>query len=1418
MKWEVFVNASRVRRRIVLATAILLFSAVTNTVLGQVELIVKPRPSSSLEKQLDDTVGQKQWSDPALGSVMWSKPLFTQRALQKTGASIGAVFVLAVEDSVALDRALAEFAAHPDVVYVQSNGSYTTDGGSDDPLSDSLGHFSVIDLPNAWSLSRGEATVTVGFVDTGVFLDHPDLLGQLYVNTDEDVDGDGRLSEADLNGIDEDGNGYVDDVTGYDFVDRPSTVEIGDFHDPDPVAADDGSGHGTTVAGVLSARADNGIGIAGVAPGARIVPLRAFGRDGRGEDDDVARAVVYAAELGLDVLNLSFGDVHVSPLLHDAIRFAVNAGTIVVASAGNVGGDSPHYPSDYPEVISVVWLDAAGEGISGRATHGVGVDIGAPGSSIYTTLQPVDEGDMSDTALYGRRSGSSLSAPMVSAAAALIRSVAPELSPASVRSALLASARDIEASGFDHRSGAGRLQAGRALQTALPSRVEIISPANDAGVNGDVVTVRGTVVDPDFLNYQLFYAEGDKNLSESSWTAVGPATSRQRWQGDLGLWNVGDLSEGLYTLRLAVTMKSGRTVEDRRRIYVDRTQPVIDVILLDHGLAGGLHAIVADIGTDDLSTIDMAVDFDGQTHRVESEKLTRRHGFHWVDASRKGGTALVTVRVRNVAGLVSEVTSPVVLPANRMNSGFVDVNTTGIPEGFLLEHLSDFDGDGLREVVLNVFEDGWIGDTVAVYEWSGERFRRAATLLAGAFPRDTGDSDSDGDLELLLQVGPTALVVEQAGNSYPEQLVYADTTGILPGSTTPFWGARLTDLDGDGQGEILGHDTRRWLVREWSGEIYSPWQPVENPTGVGASELSENTFEQPQPLVANIDNDSAPELIAGDSDGDIIAFRADGSANSLVPVWSYETDRYNAGSRLAAGDLNGNGRLELVFYGHNWLTTTSANTQEPDIGTYYILQSDGGGAYSVADSIPIPGEISRHGSAACADLDDDGRDELVIVNPPDLYVLQVNDLLQWELVFHSGPTAEAGGRGFRSTRVATGDANGDGRTDVFLGSTDGSTYMLTLPSMSSGVPVPAWVHAYASDSRTVSLSWAAQGADSVWIYRGPADGVLDLVASTSNSVFVDSVTTPSTYALRAWVGDEASELSRVVDVRPHAPALVVDLTHPGPNRIEIVFSEVLDERMRADQFVLSSGARPIRIVPTRNGRGRDLLFDELASGADTLSWSGILDVEGTPVGQTSVALFVPPPVASTLIIEEWTLAGNTADLYFSSPLNGPSARDVSNYMIRPSGRVASAQWSADRPNKVVLVLEGLAVGATGLNASLTVLRMVSQSGQQLAPEGTTVRLSTAAADLADVYVFPNPYRRSDHSDGLMIAGLPAGARVQIFSSTGELIGDLEEQSGTGGLRWSLTDERGVPVPSGIYLVRVTLDGTEASLKKAAVIN
>ena len=438
---------------------------------------------------------------------------------------------------------------------------------------------------------------------------------------------------------------------------------------------------------------------------------------------------------------------------------------------------------------------------------------------------------------------------MVAAAAALLKSVDRELSPASIRSILTGTALDIDEPGWDHRTAAGLLNVEDALRSTLPSRVAITSPALNEGFAGDTWSIVGTAVDPSFIAYELSYVAGDEGTA-STWTSLSGPQSLQVLDGTLGEWDVRGLADGVYTLRLAVTRRTGQPIEDRRRVYIDQTPPEITLHMLDSGLVGNRFGIIGDVETDDLSITSLTVV--GSSVYNISDRFARRHGLAWEDALRGGGMQEVSVTATNAAGLSTTIQRTIDIPEGFLNTAFVEAVPLGIPHGFLLPKATDFDGDGLLELTLNRYQDGWLGDTLSTYEWNGDGFTLAHQIIANVFPRDVGDADGDGLLELLTQVGGATLVLEQAGGEgYPTTTAFLDTTGLAnPFDEASAFGARITDLDQDGRGEYLVHNTKAWRVLEYDGNGFAEVARLENPTGVTASELDTNALQEPKAVIA----------------------------------------------------------------------------------------------------------------------------------------------------------------------------------------------------------------------------------------------------------------------------------------------------------------------------------------------------------------------------------------------------------------------------------------------------------------------------------------------------------------------------------------------------------------------------------------
>ncbi|MCS7086472.1 MAG: S8 family serine peptidase, partial [Bacteroidia bacterium] len=231
--------------------------------------------------------------------------------------------------------------------------------------------FSLIRASEAHKLTRGGG-VPVAFIDTGADYLHPELNGKFWVNAAEDKNANGVVDSLDFDGRDDDGNGYADDVIGYDFVHQPRSLGGGDYLFADPDPGDDNT-HGTMVSGLAL----------WVMPEIRVMVVRAFAAGGGGEDDDIARALVYAADNGARVINCSFGDIYPSLTMRSAVEYALSRGVVVVASAGQTTGDKPHYPSDFLGVVSV---SATGQTDSGDeyflplSNFGPRVALAAPGA------------------------------------------------------------------------------------------------------------------------------------------------------------------------------------------------------------------------------------------------------------------------------------------------------------------------------------------------------------------------------------------------------------------------------------------------------------------------------------------------------------------------------------------------------------------------------------------------------------------------------------------------------------------------------------------------------------------------------------------------------------------------------------------------------------------------------------------------------------------------------------------------------------------------------------------------------------------------------------------------------------------------------------------------------------------------------
>ncbi|WP_068784936.1 S8 family peptidase [Paenibacillus phocaensis] len=269
----------------------------------------------------------------------------------------------------------------------------------------------IIETNRGWQLSKGSNDVIVGIVDTGVDLKHPDLQGRL--------------------------------LKGYNVI------------EPDKEPFDD-VGHGTHVAGIISANVNNGEGIAGMMWGGKILPVKALDKSGSGTTYSVAQGIIWATDHGAKVINMSLGNYADAQFLHEAIRYAFERDVVLIAATGNDNTERPGYPAAYPEVLSVSATDYNLQKAS-FSNYGDYIDVMAPGESIASTY-PDNQ--------YAALSGTSMASPHVAALAALIRSVNPDLKNTEVMDIIRKNVVDLGDTGRDKYYGYGQIDVYAALQAA----------------------------------------------------------------------------------------------------------------------------------------------------------------------------------------------------------------------------------------------------------------------------------------------------------------------------------------------------------------------------------------------------------------------------------------------------------------------------------------------------------------------------------------------------------------------------------------------------------------------------------------------------------------------------------------------------------------------------------------------------------------------------------------------------------------------------------------------------------------------------------------------------------------------------------------------------------------------------------------
>lgn len=1299
------------------------------------------------------------------------------------------------------------------IEYIEPNYLRKLHSVPNDPLFPrQLLHLSSI--PQAWAYTTGSQQIIVAVIDSGLLIDHPDIAANVYINTNEIPD----------SGVDDDGNGYIDDWCGWDFVDAPEMahVALGDFVDQDNDVTDENF-HGTHVSGIIGAIGNNSLGISGVAWNVRIMPLRAGFRTidaGYLQDDDAAAAIIYAADNGAHVINMSWGDPNYSAIIADACDYAYEKGVVLVASSGNDGARGLSYPAKLSNVISVGSVNHA-KVVSTFSSVGPQLDLVAPGEAILSTYKTTPD------ELYMEMSGTSMSAPMVSGSIALLLSLVPGLTPAEVRARLLSSTDDINTPGYDNSSGHGLLNTRKLLENLDPPFVKIDYPLDQSGISG-TTEFRGSVYGSDFARYTLMYlplsATGQVSWKDTQEHTPQPTYHNVEIHDDvLGIFHIpNSFPDGEYLIRLQYEKRQNNLMKYNyyRTITVDRSAATIlpgSLQSFSRYSGANLRHYVSAIFDKAVRADLMITDSQGDNSIVYGAYSDTLQVWALPPDLPPG---MIDITVRASCHSAFSFQSPVY-------EDFLEIRYHSIPNyGFAahpigsarvpLNKWHDFNTSGKDEyLAMDIPVSGY--GQVRAYEVHGNEHLQTHLFSQNFWPLDIGNTNARGMEVLAIQSEIGKLWETRLGEEYPDpdSLIFNDI-GIT--------GGIMADLDGNGRAELLlvknlpAARIVQIYGRNTQG-IMAPRAALQNTTAT----FLRNNFV-PSIIAYDFSGDGQKEILTADTDGDIMIYHS--QANTAGMIWQHRLPVQNA-YQMAKGDFNGDSRMDFIVGGYN------TNIVNPDLNFWHFeafTWDDDNEDFLSMGAIRF-NQVESQNAIMAMDIDGDSQDEVILGISPNFYVIKYID---GELM-----------------PIFIGESHSNYRLAGWHDET-GAPWMMSNQRVSAdsliavqwgkdaaytGPPLPSNFLAIPQDEGSVRLSWLGDSGGYFRIYRKDEDGHITMIDPISGNSYTDfGLSAHHNYQYAIANIDDAfspaeSRLSAWQDAIPMPIPEIVEIYMVGNRELRAIFNQSLDASvLNPSLYTLSHElGHPLSVNSTHQQRGVQLRFRDAFPMTDTpfsLTVDGIRGTSGVQMG-TQVYSFPyvtdldPPKIISVNLTDD-----NRAVLIgFDDALEPQAAAYPGNYSLSsPANDPENSIIGVSHDENIVKVSFAHRLKHSNESYYIRVDNVTDLFGNLISPLHNLARFAVRDYDdLSRIVVFPNPLMRSRDSEIIFMNFPPfQKGKIAIYDASGTLIlrrdiGPFNPENNRITWRWNATNSDGRRLSSGIYYYVIEMQ-EERARGKFAIIN